>query len=124
MRTRSTITGLLAALLGLALLLGGGAGASLKPRPPVPAAAAASVAEHKESEKEIPAGVPLRHGPHAVGRPAPGGGSALRPLATVVAPAAAADLSAGRPRAPGAPLPYPSRPTGGATASVYQVFRC
>ncbi|MEV8098618.1 hypothetical protein [Kitasatospora sp. NPDC085879] len=123
MRTRGTIAGLLAALLGLALLLGGGASGALKPRQAVPAAASADIAEHKETEKELPAGVPLRHGPHAAGRPAPGGGTVLRPVAPAVAATAAADPSA-RPGAPGAPLPYPSRPTGGSTASVYQVFRC
>ncbi|MEV7176636.1 hypothetical protein [Kitasatospora sp. NPDC093679] len=123
MRTRSSVTGLLAALLGLALLLGGGAAGTLKPRQSVPVAASANVAEHKETEKELPAGVPLRHGPHAVGRPAPGGGAALRPVGQLVASTAASGHDA-RPRAPGAPLPYPSRPTGGSTASVYQVFRC
>lgn len=125
MRRSGTLTALLSALIGLVLVLtGAGAAAWAEPGPAVSASQASVPAERSETEKEMPAGVTTRHASHANARPGPGPRTGLRPTGPCHASAEPA-LRPCTPRTgPGGPPPYPSRRTGGATASVFQVFRC
>ncbi|WP_405009401.1 hypothetical protein [Kitasatospora sp. NBC_01539] len=125
MRTHGTIRALLSALLGAVLLFAGAeASDALKPRQAVQSAGVVAPAERSDDEKDLPTGLSQRHGPHATARPLPGTAAALRP-ARPDHTAAAPGRSPCPPPAGSAGAPtYPSRPTGGATASVFQVFRC
>ncbi|WP_157845458.1 hypothetical protein [Kitasatospora phosalacinea] len=126
MRRIGMVAALLSALAGLLLVLTGSAVAEgFRPGPPVVEVCVASLpAERSEPEQDLPAGVPARHASHVSARPGSGTCNGLRPVGPYHAPAEPVLPSCTPRTGPGAPPPYPSRRTGGATASVFQVFRC
>ncbi|GJF33063.1 hypothetical protein KNE206_57630 [Kitasatospora sp. NE20-6] len=125
MRTKTTIRALLSALLGAVLLLAGAeVSDALTPRQPVPAVGTAVPAERSDTGKDLPTGLSQRHGPHAAARHLPGTSAALRPARPDHTAATPARPACAPPAGPSGATPYPSRPTGGTTASVFQVFRC
>ncbi|MFD7730928.1 hypothetical protein ACFV6F_11160 [Kitasatospora phosalacinea] len=120
------VLSVLSVLTGLLLVLAGSAAAEgFEPGPPTAVVCAAQApAERSETEQDLPVGVPSRHPAHPAARSGAGTWNGVQLVASCqdCAGTAPAPYASGSGR--GAPPTHPSRRTGGATASVFQVFRC